>query len=362
MATTGSDHVPPSRFNQTVWPADGPHRELLDFLDAVHRRHGCRSLRETGRAIHLSYTRVHDIVRGASLPVDETQVRALVVGLTGSGDPETEEIADHAVELFVKARRARDELDDPTPTPRELENVGTGRSCHTAGGTAEAPDIRPLAEDGPTRSGDPRPEAPVVVARTRRTAATLSAAAAVLLVVAVTVAVTRFLGAPGPDTTRSVDSRPPVSGGSDSSVPAEAVPAPTMRVTAENPGGCSPDYVVEIAANGNDPRMVDNRLWIVSELYADMTRNDPNSLYFAKTPVVLSNGRFTAHINGNTEPGVRTERYLLVASPNDAAHQDLQLSLSSDRAHDDQYPDYRRTRLQLGNTEIATGPDLVQRC
>jgi len=179
-----------------------------------------------------------------------------------------------------------------------------------------------------------------------------AAVALAVVVVLATAVVTRFVGS---SSSAAADSP-------ESPVLTSDVAAPSMRVTAENPGGCSPTNLVEVTAQGDDPRIVGNRLWIVAELYADMTRNDPNSLYFAKTPVILSNGRFTTRIDGNTEPGVRNGRYLLVASPTDAAHQDLQFSLSSDRAHDGQYPDSRRTRLQLGNTEIATGPDLVQRC
>lgn len=348
--------MPPSRFNRTSWPDDGPHREFLEFLDAVHRRHGCRSLRDIGRAMHLSYTRVHDIVRGVSLPVDEAQVRALVTGLTGTADSEAEETATHATELFVKARRARDEA-DPARSDAGAEVVAS-----------PAP-----AADPPAPRPGPRPA--------RRTLVALAVGAVLLAVLAVALVVPRLTDPPATAdaAARSASPAPAPSGASSPSPAPAAAPdaaadaapgaapdaaplAASMQVTAENPGGCSPSYLVDVTADSSDPRIVDHRLWIVSELYADMGRSDPNDLYFAKTPVVLSGGRFSARIEGNTQPGVRTERYLLVASPSDAAHADLQLSLSSDRAHDDQYPDYRRTTLQLGNTELATGPDLVQRC
>lgn len=101
--------MPPSKFNRTAWPESGAHRDLLEHLDALHRRHGCRSLRGIGREMHLSYTRVYDVVRGTSLPVSEVQVRDLVLALVGRRDAESERTAADAADLYVKARRERDE-------------------------------------------------------------------------------------------------------------------------------------------------------------------------------------------------------------------------------------------------------------
>ena len=349
----------PNRFNQTSWPPDGPHRELLEFLDAVHSRHGCRPMRKIGRDMNLAHTRVYDIVRGASLPVDEEQARSLVKALTAESDAETHLLADQAAELLVKARRARDEADDRVPRP---------------GSAAEAepstPAARVLGDKKATSAGARSPASadaeemvstePVEISRGRWTLVLrVVAAVAVLGVVIAAILVMVPVLAPG---SAPAATAPSAREQAPTGVSAGRLAAPSMNVTPQNPGGCSPNYVVEVTASGNDPRIVDKRLWIVSELYADLGRNDPNSLYFAKTPVILRDGKFLVNINGNTEPGVRKERYLLVASPSDAANADLQLSLSSDRAHDNQYPDYRRTTLQLGNAEIATGPDLVQRC
>jgi hypothetical protein len=116
--------VPPSRFNRTSWPDGGAHRDFLEFLDAVHRRCGCRSLREIGKTMHLSYTRVHDIVRGASLPVSEEQARSLVLALMGRSDEESEQVAKSAVGFFVKARRERDEQNGSPESDKSI--VGGG--------------------------------------------------------------------------------------------------------------------------------------------------------------------------------------------------------------------------------------------
>ena len=51
---------------------------------------------------------MHDIVRGVSLPVSEEQTRTLVLALGSRDDEETAAVATEAVELFIKARRARD--------------------------------------------------------------------------------------------------------------------------------------------------------------------------------------------------------------------------------------------------------------
>ena len=92
-------------------------------------------------------------------------------------------------------------------------------------------------------------------------------------------------------------------------------------------------------------------------------RNDPNALYFAKIRLGPATRTFSTQISGNTEAGVREGRFVLVAAPSADADKDLSLSLASDKAHDNRYPDSRRTRLQLDITdEIASSADLKQRC
>lgn len=135
----------------------------------------------------------------------------------------------------------------------------------------------------------------------------------------------------------------------------------TIQVDYDLPGGCSTSYTVT-GDVGVDPRVAGKTLWIVTQLAADPDNGSPNALYYPKTPVTVIDGRFTATIRANTTAGIRMGRIVLVASPDDAANEDLQLSLESDQAGDDRYPDGRRTRLQLRNTEIATTPYSEQRC
>jgi serine/threonine protein kinase len=164
---------------------------------------------------------------------------------------------------------------------------------------------------------------------------------------------------PEPSSSTAGSSPPTVPDGGSSTSPIE----PDNKVSVEvhySRLGCGASYVIR--GSLRDSRTTGKTLWIVEELYADLERGDPNALYFAKAAVVLQNGSFSATIKANEEPGVRKARFLIVASPDARANEDLQLSLKSDQAHDNRYPDGRRTRLQLGNEEIASGPDYEQRC
>lgn len=99
--------MPERRFNRTDWPPSGPHRDLLELFDCLHAENGQRSLRELGTTMHLAYTRVHEIVRGSSLPVSDAQVRSLVHALRGPGSPETDAAVALAVDLYRQTLRAR---------------------------------------------------------------------------------------------------------------------------------------------------------------------------------------------------------------------------------------------------------------
>ncbi len=144
--------MPLRRFDRTSWPEHGPHRELLDLLDAVHVHHGCPSDRVLARRLRTPAARVRDVVRGRSLPGDAVGARELLVALAGEAgaDPAT---VDRAEALTVAARRERD-------------GVGPWSAGRRAGRPLwSPPGVAPIT--GPTPTGT----------RTRRTAL-----AAVLLV------------------------------------------------------------------------------------------------------------------------------------------------------------------------------------
>jgi hypothetical protein len=134
----------------------------------------------------------------------------------------------------------------------------------------------------------------------------------------------------------------------------------TIQLAFDKPGGCSRSYTVS-GRPGRDRRLQGLALWVVEEMYADPARGDPNALYFAKAPITLRDGSFEVKIAANTAPGVRTARWALVAADS-IANDDLQLSLDSDRAHDDRYPDGRRLRLPDGSREIASSSEFTQIC
>jgi hypothetical protein len=134
----------------------------------------------------------------------------------------------------------------------------------------------------------------------------------------------------------------------------------TIQLVFDKPGGCSRSYTVS-GRPGGDPRLRGLALWVVEELYADPANGDPNALYYAKVPVALHDGSFEINIAANTTPGVRTSRWVLVAADS-IANEDLQLSLDSDRAHDDRYPDGRRLKLPDGSREIASSGEFTQIC
>ncbi|MER5669718.1 hypothetical protein [Pseudonocardia alni] len=121
--------VPLRRFDRTSWPEHGPHRELLDLLDTVHDRNGCRSERDIARRLRTPVTRVRGIVRGRTLPDDEAATRALLAALAGDGgvDPAT---ADRAAALTAAARREHDGV-APWPAARR-----TGRPLWSHPGAA----------------------------------------------------------------------------------------------------------------------------------------------------------------------------------------------------------------------------------
>jgi hypothetical protein len=135
----------------------------------------------------------------------------------------------------------------------------------------------------------------------------------------------------------------------------------TIQLAFDHPGGCNRVYTVS-GRRGGDPRLKGLALWVVAKVYADPANGDPNALYFAKASVVLhDDGSFEMQIAANTAPGIRTAKWYLVAADS-IANEELQLSLDSDRAHDDRYGDGRRLKLPDGSKDIASSAEFTQRC
>ncbi|MFD0688545.1 wHTH domain-containing protein [Actinomadura fibrosa] len=99
------------RIDDTEWPEDGLYRRLLELLARIHADNGGKSLRAIADGMHLkSATRVNDILRGRSRPVDEAQLVALVRALGGGEDD-----ARTAVRLHAQAPPAEPAAPAPHP-------------------------------------------------------------------------------------------------------------------------------------------------------------------------------------------------------------------------------------------------------
>jgi TIR domain len=196
----------------------------------------------------------------------------------------------------------------------------------------------------------------------RKPVAIVACALAVVAIVAIAVVALR------PSTTRAPD--PALTTAPSIATASTPPPSPSARVeptgnvltvTPDKPG-CSSSYLVTGAVRAAADRKA-TAVWLVNELYASASHNDPNNLYFAKLRLdVKADGTFEVRIPANSEAGVRDSRLLLVASPTPEADRDLAKSLSADQAKDGSYPDPLRTQLHLGNVEIATSPDFHQAC
>lgn len=289
-----------NRFNTSGWPAGGPHRALLDLLDEVHRRHGLRSLRAIGASMNLSYTRVHEIVRGASLPADEQQTRRLVHALAGRPTPELDVLAERAVEHLLAARAVA----APPPAP---------------------PD-------------PPAPEPPEAGRTVRRALIGLG------LIVALGVA------ALGAWTLWPADSR----------ARAATPDVAAFVVAPDRPGGCSSAYAVDGRVQGPVPGRA---LWVVTQLYAEPALDVNGSLYYPKVRLAPGpDGSFSTSFPANTALGTRRNRFILVVALTPEADAELQLSLDSDVARDTRYPDGRRLELPPDGIEIVSTAPIEQRC
>jgi hypothetical protein len=131
----------------------------------------------------------------------------------------------------------------------------------------------------------------------------------------------------------------------------------SIQAVYDEPGGCSTTATVTGELHA-DPRAVGRVVWLVAVL-----DSPPNVLYYPKKQISAPDGRFTETIDLNTDSGDRRGHFSLIVSPTDKARDDLQRSLDADVTKNDAaYPDERRTRLQLGNVELAATPFADQRC
>src|SRR5215468_6955558 len=71
-------------FSKHRWPADGPERELLGYLDELHREQGQPSMARIAKAVGLVAGTVSAFFTGAR-PIGPERLAAVVTSL--SGDP-----------------------------------------------------------------------------------------------------------------------------------------------------------------------------------------------------------------------------------------------------------------------------------
>ena len=101
--------------SQAEWPDPGAHRELLKFFDEVREANGRKSVADVSRELHLSKSRVSDILTaaGGAKPADARQVKELIRGLGGGTDEQA-----HAEKLFDVMRREAKTRQLPAGTPK----------------------------------------------------------------------------------------------------------------------------------------------------------------------------------------------------------------------------------------------------
>ncbi len=132
--------MPGEPINRADWPTQGPHRELLELLDGLHRRSGLPSSREISKRLHVSHTRVHSLLRGKALPVDAGQVEALVAALDPSSI--SDDAPRRAVTLYYATKAAHAD-------PDGSGGQAAGDEALIAASPASTPDINvPVQSSG----------------------------------------------------------------------------------------------------------------------------------------------------------------------------------------------------------------------
>ncbi|GAA4729529.1 tetratricopeptide repeat protein [Phytohabitans rumicis] len=123
------------RVDRALWPAAGPYRKLLEFLDRVHADNGIRSLRTIAAGMNLeSRSRVSCLLRGVdgALPADERQLEQLVRAL-GGGDDDV--VRARVLYRTARAERAGNSVDMHQPAgarPRVADSDPRSLGVHAA--------------------------------------------------------------------------------------------------------------------------------------------------------------------------------------------------------------------------------------
>ena len=90
-------------FSKHRWPAGGPERELLEYLDDLHRAHGQPSMARIGKAVGLVAGTVSAFFTGAR-PIGPERLQAIVAFL--DGDPAHAEVLRRAAATVRNDRRS----------------------------------------------------------------------------------------------------------------------------------------------------------------------------------------------------------------------------------------------------------------
>src|SRR2546421_1737034 len=96
-------------FSKHRWPADGPERELLEYLDELHREQGQPSMARVAKAVGLVAGTVSAFFTGAR-PIGPERLAAIVEYLGGD--------ARHAEKLRRAAATPRPQPPPRRPAPR----------------------------------------------------------------------------------------------------------------------------------------------------------------------------------------------------------------------------------------------------
>lgn len=105
-----------ARFSKHRWPAEGPVRELLSYLDELHREQGQPSMAQVGKAVRLAAGTVSAFFTGSRL-IGREHLRELVVHLGGDSD-RAERLRRAAATAWNEQRAAGTLPSAPTPQSR----------------------------------------------------------------------------------------------------------------------------------------------------------------------------------------------------------------------------------------------------